>query len=318
MTIESTTTLHLHNGYRHEALFWSGLEDFVAGTAPFVAEGVAAGQPVLVAVPESHWRPIRDALGTVADHVHYIDMAKLGSNPARIIPRWRQFVEDEGAGGQPVRGIGEPIWAGRRPVEISECQVHEALLNIAIGPDVPLWLRCPYDVDGLDDDVLEAAQRSHPLLMEQDAYRGSTRYGGVDYVESVMGVDLPEPPAGTRMLAFDRSNIGAARGSVVAWAAGVAVDRDRVDDLALAVHEVAVNSVLHGGGSGRLRMWRQPDALVCEIRDDGRLHDPLAGRKHPDDTLPRGRGLWMANQLCDLVQIRSTGHGTVVRLQLWL
>lgn len=318
MTIESATRQHLHNGYRHEALFWSGLDDFVAGTAPFVAEGVAAGEPVLVAVPENHWHPMRSALGAIADHVHYIDMAELGANPARIIPRWRRFVEEEGAGGLPVRGVGEPIWAGRRNAEVDEAQVHEALLNIAIGPDVPLWLRCPYDVDGLDDDVLEAAQRSHPALVERDAYRGSTRYGGLDYVESVMGGELPEPPRGARLLEVDGSNIEAARQSVRQWAAGAGVTRHRIDDLTLAAHEIVVNSVLHGGGVGRLRMWRQTDAFVCEVRDTGTLHDPLAGRNTPDDTRPRGRGLWMANQLCDLVQIRSTPDGTVVRLQLWL
>jgi anti-sigma regulatory factor (Ser/Thr protein kinase) len=31
-----------------------------------------------------------------------------------------------------------------------------------------------------------------------------------------------------------------------------------------------------------------------------------------------GRGLWLANQLCDLVQIRSGENGTVVRLLTWL
>ncbi|HET7326013.1 MAG TPA: sensor histidine kinase [Nocardioidaceae bacterium] len=318
MTIESATKAHLHNGYRHEALFWSGLEDFVAGTAPFVAEGVAAGEPVLVAVPESHWWPMRAALGPAAEQVHYVDMTKLGANPARIIPQWKRFVEQEAMSGVPVRGVGEPIWAGRRSAEINECQVHEALLNIAIGPDVPLWLRCPYDLDGLDDDVLEAAQRSHPLLVEQEVYRGSTRYGGVDYVDSVMGGELPEPPAGARLLKFDSLNIEAARQAVWGWQAAAHVGGDRLDDLALAVHEVAVNSVLHGGGAGWLRMWRQADALICDVRDNGILHDPLAGRNTPDDSQPRGRGLWMANQLCDLVQIRSMPDGTVVRLQLWL
>jgi hypothetical protein len=29
-----------------------------------------------------------------------------------------------------------------------------------------------------------------------------------------------------------------------------------------------------------------------------------------------GRGLWLANQLCDLVQIRSGAGGTRVRLQM--
>jgi hypothetical protein len=40
------------------------------------------------------------------------------------------------------------------------------------------------------------------------------------------------------------------------------------------------------------------------------LRDALeAGQNHPGG----GRGLWLTNQLCDLVQIRSGDAGTVVR-----
>lgn len=30
----------------------------------------------------------------------------------------------------------------------------------------------------------------------------------------------------------------------------------------------------------------------------------------------RGRGLWLANEMCDLVQIRSSAHGTVIRVHM--
>jgi anti-sigma regulatory factor (Ser/Thr protein kinase) len=59
-------------------------------------------------------------------------------------------------------------------------------------------------------------------------------------------------------------------------------------------------------------VWRDGDALVCEVRDRGQLGDPLAGRR-PTPEQPDGRGLWLVNQLCDLVQLRSSASGTVVR-----
>jgi hypothetical protein len=37
--------------------------------------------------------------------------------------------------------------------------------------------------------------------------------------------------------------------------------------LVLAVDEVATNSLRHGGGRGTLRIWRDADAVVCEVRD---------------------------------------------------
>ena len=84
------------------------------------------------------------------------------------------------------------------------------------------------------------------------------------------------------------------------------------------MHEVAVNSVEHGGGSGDIRVWEEPGALVVELRDGRHIADPLVGRQLPSWDDAGGRGLWLANQLCDLVQIRSRPTGTVVRIYTWL
>ena len=90
------------------------------------------------------------------------------------------------------------------------------------------------------------------------------------------------------------------------------------DDLTLAIWELAVNSVQHGGGEGVLRLWREPGALVCEIRDGGHIDDPLAGRRAPAVGGHAQRGIWLVNQLCDLVQLRTHAHGTTVRVFSWL
>ena len=49
---------------------------------------------------------------------------------------------------------------------------------------------------------------------------------------------------------------------------------------------------------------------MCEVRD--------AGRERPAIDRDGGRGLWMVNQLCDLVELRSGDMGTVVRIHTWL
>ena len=54
------------------------------------------------------------------------------------------------------------------------------------------------------------------------------------------------------------------------------------------------------------------------MRDTGQLDDPMVGRRQPPPTGENGRGLWLANQLCDLVQVRSTADGVVVRVVAWL
>jgi hypothetical protein len=56
--------------------------------------------------------------------------------------------------------------------------------------------------------------------------------------------------------------------------------------------------------------------VICEVSDNGRIGQPLVGRQLPADDSVGGRGLWMANQLCDLVQIRTFADGSVVRLHM--
>ena len=58
-----------------------------------------------------------------------------------------------------------------------------------------------------------------------------------------------------------------------------------------------------------------PSAVV-EVWDHGRIHRLLAGRELPSIDDEMGRGLWLAHQLCDLVQVRSSPEGTIVRLHM--
>jgi anti-sigma regulatory factor (Ser/Thr protein kinase) len=86
--------------------------------------------------------------------------------------------------------------------------------------------------------------------------------------------------------------------------------------MVLVVNEVTTNSVRHGGGTGTLRIWEEGASLICEVRDRGQILDPLIGRRKPPADRGSGLGLWLANQLCDLVQIRSFPTGSVVRLHI--
>jgi anti-sigma regulatory factor (Ser/Thr protein kinase) len=315
MTI--TTTTRPHDTYRHEAFFYRGDADFVATTAPFVKDGVAQGQPVMVAVATPRLSLLQSALGATADEVCFVDMTELGHNPARIIPGWRSFIDEHAGTGRPMRGVGEPIWAGRRRPEILESQFHEALLNLVIEPDTPLWLRCPYDLTALDDGIVEESMRSHPTIVGSDSYRGSPTYGGMHHARDMFSGTLagPETPADER--SFRAETLGATRRWVAALATLSGIDLERVADLTLAVGEVAANSVRYGGGGGSIRVWRSGDALVCEVSDRGHLEDVLVGRLPPSVTQVGGRGVWLANQLCDLVQLRSNRRGTTVRIYTW-
>jgi len=85
--------------------------------------------------------------------------------------------------------------------------------------------------------------------------------------------------------------------------------------MVFAVSEVATNSITHGGGRGVARIWMDGGDVVCEVSDRGVINDPLVDRQQPGTDPSMPRGLWTANQLCDLVQLRSSREtGSVVRL----
>jgi anti-sigma regulatory factor (Ser/Thr protein kinase) len=308
------TTTPIRHSFRHKALFYEGLDGFVASTLPFVRDGVAAGEPVMVAVDAEKIRLLEDGLGADAESVRFVEMRDLGRNPGCIIPAWREFVAEHALSGKRLRGIGEPVWHGRSDAEIEECHQHEALLNVAFD-EGPAWsLVCPYDKAALPREVIDAARRTHPIVGEDGVTRRSVAYANprVD----PLGGELPAPPAGRDEMAFTLDDLSAVRSMVQAWAHAAGVDAVRAGDLVLAVNELATNSIRHGGGHGVVRAWREPDRFVCEVRDSGQIDDPLAGRSLPDDSRRCGRGLWLVNQLCDLVQLRSLSDGCAVRLHL--
>jgi anti-sigma regulatory factor (Ser/Thr protein kinase) len=279
--------------------------------------GVRAGEPVLVATDVSTIDTVRSGLDGPAGEVRFVDIREVGRNPARIIPVWRAFVEDMG-GDRPVRGIGEPIWAGRTADELVECHLHESLLNLAFSDDPDFWLVCPYDDAALSSDVIDEVGRTHPAVVASggEAWASET-YAARDAIRSTWGRPLAEPAAAVDVMSFDGDSLSALRRFVSDRARRALLPRLRGEDLVLAVNELATNSLCHGGGSGTLRMWEREGELIAEVTDRGHLDRAMAGREAPGFDEASGRGLWLVNQLCDLVQVRSTPTtGTVVRVHM--
>jgi hypothetical protein len=280
---------------------------------PFVEEGLELGEPVLVAVTHEHTDWLRAALGAAADRVQFVEMERLGRNPARIIPAWRDFVAAAGRG-RPVRGVGEPIWPGRHAEELAECQLHEAMLNVAIDPAAPLWLICPYDAAALPALVIEEACRSHPVIVEAGGYRGSASYGGRAHVEKLFGGSLSEPGGRARGGVYGVESVHrlVCYVKLELYVAGLSVDR--AARMAAAAEVVARGSVRRGASRVSVRVWSDAAAVTCEVCDDAPVDDLLHGRTVPTDAPD---GLWQVNQDCDLVQLRSGNGRTVVRILSW-
>jgi anti-sigma regulatory factor (Ser/Thr protein kinase) len=301
--------------FHHEALFYDGDDDFVAQCEAFVDEGLDRGEPVLVIVGRRKLERLRDALGARADDVRFADMEVVGRNPARIIPAWSRFVADHGSEGGGMRGVGEPIWADRRPDEMAECQLHESLINLAFAAANSFRLVCPYDTSTLPGDVLAEARRSHPIVSERSDPERCGDYCGIDRAAARFSEPLPEAPAEADELSVSLDKLRHAR-DMVRGRAHEAGLGERADDLVLAVSEILSNSLHHAGDDGVLRVWAEPDGLVCEVRDSGHIEKPLIGREEPAVGQIGGHGVWLVNLVCDLVQLRSSEDGSTVRVKM--
>ena len=298
----------------HNALLYSTVDDYVKVIAAFVGAGVAADEPVLVAVP----RPKAELLRQVVagkDRVTFLDMCELGRNPARIIPAVRSFVHTQG--GRPTRLVAEPTWPGRSAAELGEVILHESLLDSGMS-EAPSATLCPYDTTALDPDLICEAERHHSHLVIHGGRRRSPTYQpGTE--TTLFSAPLSAPPWYAEEMVFDH-DLGRLRRFVEAAARKAGLETTRLQDLLLAVNEVATNAIVHAGTSGVIRCWHDVDAseMTCDLRDEGHIGEPLVGRFGPYPLAEQGWGLWMVNQVCDLVELRSGAWGTNVRLHVRL
>lgn len=297
----------------HEALLYRDADEYVRGVSRFVADGLAADEPVLVAVPGTQLDLLRAALPS---RVRFLDMAQVGRNPGRIIPAvLYPFAEEHG--GARVRIIGEPIWPGRTDREYPGCVQHEALINVVFG-ERQVYILCPYDVAGLSGAAVADAALTHPVLAAGEDRRGSEGYMAPHTVFAAFNRPLNDPGVGSDALVFDRHGLAGVRQFVASHAGRCGLGRDRLAELQVAVNEVATNAVTHSSGPGSLRVWREPDRIVCEVVSPGELTDRLAGRVPPPFDSESGRGLVMVNYLCDLVQVHTYSAQTTIRLHVCL
>ena len=294
----------------HQALLYTGDQQYVSGVLDFVNSALAGDRPLFVAVPAAHGALLRRHLDGRAERVRFADMTDLGRNPSRIIPAIRQFID---AHPEPVSFVGEPIWPGRTPAEVAEATRHEALINSAFDGTGARVL-CPYDVSELDPAVVADAHRTHPELIDADGQtRASARYADPRVVWQDTAY-LPRAPAHAEHVRIGPRNLAGVRRLARRAAARAGLPTSRADDLILAVTELATNSVLHGGGSATVAVWPDTGRVLCEVSDSGALTDPLVGRRRPAEDAVDGRGLWLVNQVCDLVQLHSSATETRVRI----
>jgi anti-sigma regulatory factor (Ser/Thr protein kinase) len=299
----------------HPALLHGTVEEFLSCLVPFVTEGIDNGEPVFVAVGGEHLAALRDEVGDAMAGVTWADTHQWHPDPATRLRAFHELVSDELAGGATrLRLVGEPVWPTDSPELVLEWKRYESALNAVLGP-FPVSLICTYDTSRLDPSITTDARRTHPRVRE-GAERASPEFEAPEQLLRHWVAQLPPPPADAAQFRGP-VDLHALREFLKADAVAAGLKPDRARDLCLAASEVFTHALVHGGGGARLRAWRQDATFCCQIEDAGPgLTDPLAGYRPPSPAADSGRGLWLARQLVDLLQIVPTAGGTTVRLRI--
>jgi anti-sigma regulatory factor (Ser/Thr protein kinase) len=191
---------------------------------------------------------------------------------------------------------------------------HEAAVNHTLA-SADVSILCPYDAGHLDADVIDGAEVTHPRLISEKTSRVNERYE--DPLELLTGRRWAQGPGSEPIsqLPFE-GDLQALREAVVSDPVAQTLGTERRADLVFVINEAATNALRHGDGDCTARLWQDGETVVSEVTTRSPLADALVGRRRPDHGAHSGRGLWLINQVCDLVELRTGDGGTTVRMHL--
>jgi anti-sigma regulatory factor (Ser/Thr protein kinase) len=121
-------------------------------------------------------------------------------------------------------------------------------------------------------------------------------------------VDVDQP--------FGAKGLYALRARLADCARTFGLPQRQIEKLLVVASELVANAIRHGGGCGRLRLWRDGTHIRCQVIDRGPgIADAAAGSRPPEPTSTAGgRGLWICRNLAAEVVIERgpDGRGAAV------
>jgi anti-sigma regulatory factor (Ser/Thr protein kinase) len=302
-------------GHFHEAGFYVSDTEFRALIVPFVEEGIAAGEPVIIGYDDRKnalvhsWVTDPSAVTFLADNSLY-------ATPARAIAAYRRLFELHVArGAGQIRITGELGHSGNGG-NFEGWDRYEAAVN-TVWDDFPVWGLCLYDAATAPAAVFDVVERTHPRLVSASGTRhASSRFQEVADFEALP--PTPDPLEDTTPM-IELVDASAAEARRVLVRVGRSHVADTIlNELLIGVSEAVGNALIHGRAPTTVRIWVTPGRLVISVHDQGRgPADPLAGLVPAADRTATtlGLGLWLIHQLDIDVALKHADDGFTVRLR---
>lgn len=307
----------LERGDRHDAAVYASDDQLRAVAVPFVADGVGAGEPVVLALPPAESEVVLGSLPGGLDGVTLVPHGELYQRPALSLLALQRLVADLRADAAatvrvlaatplpPVDGASWQPWAR-----------FESHLTSALA-GTGAWLLCVFDRRQASAEVLTDLERTHPHLVDAAAgRRPSPNYEDREaFLRADLQRDRPPDPVAPDVTLTDAAPIEVRR-EVARVAGHTRLDLDDRHDLVTAASEVTTNAALHGQAPVEVRIWSDVDSVTVEVHDHGPgPDDPGVGltwaQRAPG---AGGMGLWLAHRLCSEVTMRVAPDGFRVRL----
>jgi len=312
----TTGALRSQAGRIHEAGFYGSDAEFRALIVPFVEEGIAAGEPVIIGYDDRKSGLLRSWL-TDPSAIEFLGDEGLYNTPAGAIATYRRLFEFHvSLGAAQIRIAGDVPHPGNGG-RFEGWDRYESAIN-TVWQDFPVWARCLYDTTTTSAVVLDVVERTHPRIVSPSGeHQASGRYQDALTFEGLPCVPDPLEDAPPVVELVDRPAAEARRALMQAGRGRV--PSAALQDLLIGVTEAVTNAQRHGRPPVTVRIWTAPDRLVVTVHDTG--HGPadrLAGLvPAPGSTPDRrlGMGLWVMHQLDLDVALKHAGHGFTVRLR---
>jgi len=300
-------------GRFHEVGFYRSDAEFGALIVPFVEEGVAAGQPVILGYDDRKASLLRSWLSAPAA-VAFIADDSLYATPARAIASyWQMFARLTAAGATQIRIAGDVPHEGNGG-RFAGWDRYESAAN-TVWDRFPVWSRCLYDATTAAPRVLDIAAQTHPrIAVPCGQYQASRRYQ-----EAADFQPLPPDPDpledSVPAIVMSDPSVAQVRHALTIIGGGRVPDT-ALEELMIGVGEAISNAQRHGEAPVTARIWAGSRRIVVHVHDTGPgPADPLAGLV-PVWAGPgrRGGGLWLIHMLgLDAALIQSL-DGFTVRL----
>ncbi|HET6949344.1 MAG TPA: anti-sigma factor RsbA family regulatory protein [Acidimicrobiales bacterium] len=312
----SEPTLPGHGRFVHEAAIYGSDDEFLAVVVPFVAAGIAAGEPTLLRVNRRQERMVLDMLPDESPLVLLAAEHGAYTRPFAALRPYRDlFVDHMLAGASRVRVVGEVPHPGTGGVWDGWAR-YEAVINHLYAP-FAVWGLCPYDRRRTPRHVLADVERTHARFATPDGrHRVNAAYTDpLDFLSARALAEVDPLEAAPPAVALRDPTSGDARQHVGGLAAAAGLGADTVHRLELAVSEAVTNAILHGRPPVDVRAWAAGSRVVVAVRDRGTgPGDPYAGYLPGISGGAGGYGMWIMNQAIARASFTTGPDGFTVRL----